>query len=49
VDIKDLTNLIDYLLSDDMTLLSEANADINRDSQVTIKDLTAIIDLLLVL
>lgn len=49
VDIKDLTNLIDYLLSDDMTLLSEANADINGDSKVTIKDLTAIIDLLLVL
>ena len=47
VDIKDVTPLIDYLLSQDPTGISPENADCNLDDNVTIIDLTALIDRLL--
>ena len=47
VDIKDVTPLIDYLLSQDPTGISIENADCNLDDNVTIIDLTALIDRLL--
>ena len=47
VDIKDVTALIDYLLSGDPTGISLENADCNLQDGVTIADVTALIDFLL--
>jgi len=47
VDIKDVTALIDYLLSQDPTGISLENADCNLKDSVTIADVTALIDFLL--
>lgn len=47
VDIKDVSSLIDYLLSSDATGINLANADANEDSEVSIKDISTIIDMLL--
>lgn len=47
VNIGDVTNLIDYLLSGDDTQISMISADTNRDGNVSIGDVTALIDYLL--
>jgi hypothetical protein len=47
VTIKDVTVLIDYLLSNDATGISLENADCNLKDGVTIADVTALIDYLL--
>jgi hypothetical protein len=47
INITDVTFLIDYLLSDDSTLINMANADVNADGTVNITDVTKLIDLLL--
>ena len=47
VDIKDVTALIDYLLSGDPTGISLENADCNLQDGPTIADVTALIDNLL--
>ena len=47
VDIKDVTALIDYLLSQDPTGISLENADCNLKDGVTIADVTVLIDFLL--
>jgi len=47
VDIKDVTALIDYLLSGDPTGISLENANCNLQDEVTIADVTALIDFLL--
>lgn len=47
VTIKDVTLLIDYLLSGDTTGVILENADCNLDEAVTIKDVTVLIDYLL--
>ena len=47
VTVKDLTLLIDYLLSGDDTGIVLGNADVNRKGGVGVSDLTALIDLLL--
>ncbi len=47
VNIKDVTPLIDYLLTGDSTGISLENADCNLQDSVTIVDLTVLIDYLL--
>ena len=47
VSIKDVTTLIDYLLTNNETGLNVSNGDVNRDEIVSIKDVTAMIDYLL--
>ena len=47
VTIKDVTVLIDYLLSNDATGISLENADCNLKDGITIADVTALIDYLL--
>lgn len=47
ITIDDVTLLIDYLLSDDSTLINIANADVDGDGLVNINDVTEIIELLL--
>ena len=47
VSIKDVTNVIDYLLGGDDGSLNPYHADVDGDGSVTIKDVTALIDLLL--
>jgi len=47
VVISDVTNLIDYLLGDNVSSFSVANADVNSDGAVSIKDVTTLIDNLL--
>jgi hypothetical protein len=47
VSIKDVTTLIDYLLSGDEVNINLFNADVNGDGMVTIKDVTLLIDYLL--
>ncbi len=47
VSIKDVSALIDYLLSNDATGINLANADMNEDEEVSIKDVSALIDYLL--
>ena len=47
VNISDITNLIDYLLSDNPGGLSVDNADTNSDGNVNISDVTTLIDYLL--
>ena len=47
INIADVTELIDYLLYRDESLLSLDNADTNRDNTVNIADVTELIDYLL--
>ena len=47
VNIADVTALIDYLLSNDASLISLPNSDINGDTNINIADVTALIDMLL--
>ena len=47
VNIGDVTDLIDYLLSNDSTLINTANADIDGDGNINITDVTELIDYLL--
>ncbi len=47
VSIKDVSALIDYLLSNDATGINLTNADMNEDEEVSIKDVSALIDYLL--
>jgi subtilisin family serine protease len=47
VTIKDVTILIDYLLTQDLSGLNEEFLDVNQDGLVSIKDVTALIDMLL--
>ena len=47
VSIKDVTALIDFLLSGDGSSVNLANSDVSEDGVVSIKDVTALIDMLL--
>lgn len=47
VSIDDVTTLIDYLLSGNITPFNVVNADVDEDGSITIADVTALIDLLL--
>ena len=47
VSIKDVTVLIDFLLTRDLSGLNEDYLDVNQDGDVTIKDVTILIDILL--
>ena len=47
VSIKDVTILIDYLLTSDLSGLVEAHLDVNQDDLISIKDVTTLIDMLL--
>ena len=42
-----MTILIDYLLTQDLSGLNEEYLDVNQDGLVSIKDVTALIDMLL--
>ncbi len=47
VSIQDVTDLIDYLLSNDLTLINKDNADVDADGVISITDVTELIDYLL--
>lgn len=47
VNIHDVTALIDYLLSQDATLINLDNADVNSDGMVNISDVVDLIDMIL--
>ena len=47
VNIKDVSALIDYLLTGDTEGVNLANADMSQDGEVSIKDVSALIDYLL--
>ena len=47
VTIADVSALIDYLLTGDVTPFNEANADVNQKDGITIADVSALIDMLL--
>lgn len=47
VNIADVTDLIDYILSNGTTIINNANADVDNDENITIADVTSIIDLIL--
>ena len=49
VDIRDLSLLIDYLLTDgqDIPMFVKAAADVQMDGEIGIKDVSALIDILL--
>ena len=47
IDIKDVTALINYLLTDDPTGINLNGADVNQDSKININDVTALINYLL--
>ena len=47
VSIKDVTDLIDYLLGGSASSFDAYNADVNGDGGITIKDVTDLIDKLL--
>jgi len=47
VNIKDVTDLIDYLLGGNIENFNEANADLDASSNIAINDVTLLIDLLL--
>ena len=47
VSIKDVTDLIDYLLSGSASSFNAYNADVSGDGNITIKDVTSLIDILL--
>jgi len=46
-NIEDVTTLIDYLLSNDASLINLENADIDNDHVISVADVTEMIDLLL--
>ena len=47
ITIKDVTDLIDYLLGDAPSPFNFTNADVSQDGDITIKDVTDLIDILL--
>lgn len=47
VNIADVTELIDYLLHGDASLINLLNADVDQDGEVNISDVTELIDMLL--
>ena len=47
VSITDVTTLINYLLSGDVTPFDDIAADVNEDNNITISDVTSLINLLL--
>ena len=47
VNIADVTELIDYLLHGDASLINLLNADVDQDGEVKISDVTSLIDILL--
>ncbi len=47
VNISDVTDLIDYLLSGDSSQISTKNADVDGDGNINISDVTELIDILL--
>ena len=47
VNINDVTDLINYLLTDDPTGIKIANVDLNNDGNININDLTTLINILL--
>ena len=47
VNITDVTTLINYLLSGNVTPFDEVAADVNEDNNITISDVTSLINLLL--
>lgn len=47
VSIDDVTTLIDYLLTGDVSPFNAENADMDEDGSISINDVTALIDLLL--
>ena len=47
VSIKDVTDLINYLLSENEQSIVLGNADVNSDGKISIKDVTDLINLLL--
>lgn len=47
VGIADVTDLIDYILGNELDSFNEANADIDSDGNITIADVTGIIDAML--
>ena len=47
VSIADVSALIDYLLSEDDTLIVIEKSDIDGDGEISIADVTALIDILL--
>ena len=47
INISDITDLIDYLLSGDSNNVSLTNADCDRDDNISISDVTTLIDFLL--
>lgn len=49
VSIADVVELIDYLLTDDDSMINIANADVNQDGQVDIADVSSLIDILLLM
>ena len=49
VSIADVAKLIDYLLTDDVSMINMGNADVNKDGQVDIADVASLIDVLLLM
>ena len=49
VGISDVTWLIEYLLTDDATIINLEKADVNQDGHVDIGDVSSLIDVLLIL
>ena len=47
INISDVTDLIDYLLTSDASSISLSGADTNQDGVINISDVTALIDHLL--
>ena len=47
ITIRDVTDLIDYLLGSDPEPFNMLNADVSQDGNITIKDVTDLIDILL--
>jgi hypothetical protein len=47
ISIADVTALINYLLSDDASIISLANADCNQNGVINISDVTELINYLL--
>ena len=47
INISDVTMLIDFLLSNNLSTIKDMNADVNRDNSINIADVTTLIDYLL--
>ena len=45
VDIDDMVKLVDYLLLDSTTIIREDNSDVDGDGEITIEDLSLMIDI----